>query len=263
MQIELMGCTSAGKSTLFRGMLEACRSRGVDASLGDDFVLRQAGLGRLKSHLGRTLLVDLFSFFGCLLAWRHNRRLYLLIICILWHLPTTVGRFEKLNIARNTFKRIGIHEIVRRRASSTQCILLDEGTLHTAHHIFVHVSVEPDPRKLSAMVRLLPLPDVAVYVQQDEAVLMERTLLRGHKRISHGSYSNAERFVKHAVAVFEQIRQGPLLENKLLVVDSHGEITVPSDYRDHPPLPIALELARAGINVINTKPDTTAVILDS
>ncbi len=263
MQIELMGCTGAGKSTLIRGMLEACRTRGLDASLGDDFVLQQGGLTGLKSHLGRTLLVDLFSLFGCLLAWRHNRRLYLHLMRILWHLPTTVGRFEKLNIARNTFKRIGIHEIVRRGASSTQFILLDEGVLHTAHHIFVHVSVEPNLRELSAFARLVPLPDVAVYVQQDEAVLIERTLLRGHNRIPHGLYNNVERFIKHAVATFEQLRQEPALENKLLVVDSHGEIIVPSDYHDHPPLPIALELVRAGINMINTKPDATAVSLDS
>ena len=189
--------------------------------------------------------------------------LYLLLIRILWHLPTTVGWFEKLNIARNTFKRIGIHEILRRRASSTQFILLDEGTLHTAHHLFFHVSVEPDPRKLSAMVRLLPLPDVAVYVQQDETVLIERTLVRGHNRIPHGSYNNVERFIKHAVATFEQIRQEQVLADKLLIVDSHGEVIVPSDHHDYPSLPIALELVRAGINLINANPNATAVSRES
>jgi hypothetical protein len=258
MQIELMGCTGAGKSTLIRGMLEACRTRGLDALLGDDLVLQQVGLSGLKSHLSRTFFVDLLCLVGCLLAWRHNR-LYVLIIRTLWHLPSTVGRFEKLNIARNVFKRIGVYEIARRRAPSTQLVLLDGGTLQTAHPIFVHVSIEPDLRRLSAMVRLLPLPDVAVYVQQDEAVLIERTLLRGHNRIPHGLYDNVERFIKHAVATFEQLRQEPTLEDKLLIVNSHGEIIVPSDHHDHPSLPIALELVRTGINLINANLNATAV----
>ncbi|MFQ5545231.1 MAG: hypothetical protein ACE5FE_04540 [Acidiferrobacterales bacterium] len=75
MQIELMGCTGAGKSTLIRGMLEDCRAGGLVAWRGDDFALQQAGLTGLKDHLGRTLLVDLFSLFGCLLAWPHHRPL--------------------------------------------------------------------------------------------------------------------------------------------------------------------------------------------
>ena len=183
MQVELIGCTSAGKSTLAESVLWAYRGIGMDASMGADFVLQQVGLNWVKGKLARTILIDIIALFACLTTWRSNYAFYRFASGVVLGLPVTVSWLERLNIARNTFKKVGIYELVRRGASDRQVVLLDEGTLHTAHYLFVHVSTEPNIADLATFAKLVPLPDVVVHVRQSKSVLIERTLQRGHKRI--------------------------------------------------------------------------------
>jgi hypothetical protein len=234
MQIELIGCTGAGKSTLARGILQADREHGIDALMGDEFVLKQVRLNWVKGRLARTLCMDLLSLFACLVTWRDNHEFYLFVMRIISRLPVAVALFEKVNIARNALKNIGIYEIVRRRGSDQQIVLVDEGTLHTAHYLFVHVSVEPNASDLSTFARLVPLPDVAICVQQDEAVLIERTLARGHKRIPDGSYAQVKRFIERAADTFDKLMRQLLLESRLLVVACEQDLVVTQDYRNDP-----------------------------
>lgn len=251
-QIELIGCTSVGKSTLAKGILQACQDQGIHALMGDDFVLKQVKLNWIKSYLVRTLLVDLFSLIACLLTWPKNFGFYLFVIRFILQLPTAVAWFEKMNIARNTLKKIGIYEIIRRRGADKQVVLLDEGTLHTAHYLFVHVSGELITVDLSTFVRLVPLPNVVIYLQQDEAVLVERTLARGHKRIPDGSPTQVERFIKRAITTFDSLVQASAIKSRLLVVNSGSKITIASDYQNDPSLVIALKILRMGTHAVNT-----------
>ncbi len=219
MQIEFIGCTSAGKSTLAGEIFQVCRKRGIDAWMGDNFVLDQARLNWVQGGFIRTLLIDVISLFVCLATWRGHQEFYHFTLGTLWRLPITVGWLQKLNIARNTCKKIAIYEIIRHRACDGQIILLDEGTVHTAHYLFVHVSVEPNVRDLLTFMSLVPLPDMVVYIQQNDSVLIERTLARGHKRISQHSYPQVERFVKRAIDVFDVLKQQPAIEARLMVVE--------------------------------------------
>jgi hypothetical protein len=259
MQIELIGCTSAGKSTLLRGILKVCREQEIEALSGDDFVLEQIRLNWVKSYLARTLLVDLFSLFACLLTWRKNLDFYLLTFRTVLRLPATVTWFTKLNIVRNTLKKIGIYEIIQHCDSAEQIVLLDEGTLHTAHYLFVHLSTEPSRLDLSIFARLVPLPDMAIYLRQDEAVLIERTLNRGHKRIPDGSYAKVRLFIKRAVDTFDNLVQHSGVERRLLVVDNQQNLISGQDDQNDPSSAIALKIVRAGISaLIDDKPARTA-----
>src|SRR5262245_2169683 len=128
MRIEFIGCTGAGKSTLTSRILRVCRAQGIDAWMGYDFVLRQVRLDWVESKLVRGLLVNLISVFVCLGAWRSNLAFYRFTIRAISRLPASVSWFERFYIGRDVLKNIGMHEIIRRRASTQQLILLDEGT---------------------------------------------------------------------------------------------------------------------------------------
>jgi hypothetical protein len=243
MRIELTGCTSAGKSTLAGRILRICRDQGIDAWMGYDFVLRQVRLDWIKSRLFRGLLVNLISLSVCLVTWRNYLAFYRFAIRIIAQLPSGVAWFEKLYIGRDVLKNIGIYEIIRRRASGRQLVLLDEGTLHTAHYLFVHVSVEPDIQDLSTFINLVPLPDLVVYITESESVLIERTLERGHKRIPDRSYASTQRFIKRAVAIFDRLGQQSALEGRWMVVDSQRSNIVGQDDPDIAALSVALKIA--------------------
>ena len=249
MQIELIGCTSSGKSTLARGIFQAGREHGAEISMGDETVLKHFRLSWVKPKFARILCVDLIALFGCFISWKANLEFYRFGIRIVSRLQA--GRFEKLNIARNVLKNIGIHEIIRRVVNQQQLVLLDEGPLHTAHYLFVHVSVEPDNSDLSTFARLVPLPDMVIYIRQDETKLIQRTMARGHKRIPSGSNGQVELFIKRAIKTFEILTKIPVVESRLVVVDGERRITNAQDYRKDPQRASVLQIIADGLDVVS------------
>jgi hypothetical protein len=125
-----------------------------------------------------------------------------------------------LNLVRNVLKKVGVYEIIRQRSDIEQVVLVDEGTVHAAHNLFVHVSVPAAVDDLLTFIRLAPLPEVLVYVRQPETVLIERTLERRHKRIPDHSHASVARFVRQAVEMFELLARQPVLAERWLALDS-------------------------------------------
>jgi deoxyadenosine/deoxycytidine kinase len=269
MQIELTGCTSAGKSTLASLIRQVCQERGTDVLASSDFVLEHFRAGWVKSRVLRTLLLDLFSLSVCLATWRRNFEFYIFAIRTISRLP--VAPFEKLNLARNVLKKIGIYEIIRGRSSdqsdeihtgpiattshpttsaaSQPIVLVDEGTLHAAHNLFVHISAEAKACDLETFIRLVPLPDVVVYVTQSESVLIDRTMRRGHKRIPEHSPDKTQIFIQRGINVFDQLMRGLALQRGLQVVESQPNIVVAYSHQNDAGRSVAtaLEIVRAGM----------------
>jgi hypothetical protein len=244
MHIELIGCTSAGKSTLIRKILHTSIEKGVDIFLGTDFVLKQVRLNWIKNHLFRTLLIDLAALLACLLTCQRNGKIYLFACKSLLRLP--IGMLEKINLLRNVLKKIGVFEIIRFRNTDQQVVLVDEGVLQAAHNLFVHVSVEVKMEALVTFAGLVPLPDVAVYLKQSERLLVERTTKRGHKRIPDRSYGKVVRFVKQAVATFDELAQHPEVEKKLFVLGDGEDIIEATKDKDDPIVGLFLRIIEYG-----------------
>lgn len=245
MQIELIGCTSAGKSTLARGILQTCRKQGVDIILGEDFVLKQLRLNGIKSRSLRKLLVNLAGLFASLVTWRTHREFYSFATHLLFQLP--IPRLERLGLLRNVLKRIGIYEIIRFRSTGQQIILVDEGTLHIAHNLFVHGSVQVETEHLSTFVKLIPLPDVVVYLRQPEPLLIDRIVQRGHKRLGgDGLRDKVVCFVSQAVAAFDQLGQYPAVKNRLLIVNGDQNVNMAVTNHSSPRADEVLKMIRSG-----------------
>ena len=245
MQIEFIGCTNAGKSTLIEGILQACHEQGADILPGNDFVLKQIGLNWVRSHQLRMLLVNLAGLYACLITWRKNLDFYLFAARLLFQLP--IPRPERLNLLRNVLKRIGIYEIIRFRSTDQQIILVDEGTLQTAHNLFVHGSAYMKMEDLSTFAGLIPIPDGIVYLRQPESLLIDRIMKRGHKRIPDRSYGNVVHFVKQAVATFDGLMQYPKVENRVLVIDASQEVTMSKNFPDNPIMGLVSKINRDNV----------------
>ena len=257
MQIELIGCTSAGKSSLAQNMLKGNHQNGVNLVMSYDFVLRWAHLNWIKNHRIRMLSLNLIALFACLLTLRKNLEFYRFVVGVIMRLPAKVSYFEKLKIARIVARNVGIYEIVCRYNSDRQVVLADEGTLHIAHYLFVHVSVEPNMSDLETFVRLVSLPDVAVYIRQPEPVLIARTRVRRHKRIPEDASALVNRFIKHGLAVFEKLVECSSLESRLLVVNSGEGIKTAWDHPDNPLLEFARKIIDIGIDPMSREKHQT------
>jgi deoxyadenosine/deoxycytidine kinase len=244
MHIELIGSTSAGKTTLAKKMVEAGKKSGVHISLSDDFMLEQLKLGWVRNEFVRRRLVEAAAFAICLTCLAKYKEFFAFVI--------REGRsysgswFYKINRIRNVFRKIGIFEFISRRSASQQVILADnEGILQGVHNLFVHQNSQADLEKIARYAELVPLPDVVLYLQQEEDVLISRTLGRGHARVAGSSPDHVVHFIRQAVAVFDELISSPKIQERLLIVDGGWNI---SHKVDHSPTNFhrVTELVRIG-----------------
>lgn len=221
MQIELVGCTCAGKTTLARRLVELGLEQGIDAQRSDDFMLSCLHLNGIKNEFVRRRLIEFWAFWACLRYFSKYREFYGFVIRTCISVPGSVA--YRLKLIRVVLKKVGIYEIISRRSAGDQLILLDnEGILQASHTLFVHANGDTHDYKnqLTDFLNRVPLPDAIVYLRQPESVLIERTLKRGHNRI-HSDAGDREvaAFIGQAVLIFEAIKHTPRFSDRLLVIN--------------------------------------------
>jgi len=235
MQVELIGCTSAGKSTLTQHMIERARTQGIALSTSYDFVLAHYGLGWVKPHALRMALLNNLALWRCLQSAGRHWGLLRFVFGVLRTLPPTVSRGERLKIGRITLRNLGIHEIIAQANEPDLIILADEGALQVVHYLFVHVQTPPALDQLSAYLQHAPRPDLVLYYRQPADLLIERTLRRGHKRIPERNQQKIERFIGHALQVFEAVVAEPTIRQRTVIVNGQDQkIDYSATAGDHP-----------------------------
>ncbi len=257
MQVELIGCTGAGKSSLLGSILHLHAGLQPAVSDSNEFMLRRMRLVWLTGKM-RLVAVNSISLVMCVLAWRERREFLLHIIGCIRQLQQHASLFQRMRILRIALRNVGLHEFVERYASAEEVVFTDEGMLQIAHYLFVHTAFEPHIEQVETFAKLVPLPAAVLYLRQPEEVLIKRTLQRGHKRIPPGSVELTTRFVTRAARLFEWLTQQAAVRSRLLQVDSaqqpvsmiQGSDNNPSLQRLHDLIRPALSLAKHSTNAL-------------
>ena len=216
MQVELIGCTSAGKSTLTAALTAAACEEEIDFSLGDDVVLKHLGARSVRNKPVRAALLHAVASAGCFLfSWRHIGFMRLSHRVLKY---SGIPLSQRLNQLRKVLKQLGRYEIVSRRHVEKEIVLVDEGTVHAAHNIFVHETGDPRGDDIQAFAEIVPLPDLLIYLSVAEETLIERTLRRGHPRITAAEREIHAKFVRRTVSTFDQLSQHERIASRLLIV---------------------------------------------
>ena len=244
MQLELVGCTSAGKSTLAKRIAAAARAQGVDLTPGDEFVLNHPGLRHLRLRRLRAVAIHVVAFWGCLTkGWQHLQFIRF-AYRVLRH--SKIPQRQQWNQLRKVLKQLGRYEIIRSQKQSQTSVLVDEGTLHTAHNLFVHVAGEVNDDHIRQFAEWVPLPDVVIYLRECEDVLVERTLDRGHPRISNPTPQSVAEFVHQAVLTFDQLSRHERIAPRTLVIQDGMIVSEPTELSQAEMRPV-LEVLRSAI----------------
>ena len=250
MHIELIGSTSAGKTTLARRMIQVGKDMGVDVFLSDDFILEQVHLSWVRNEFVRRRLVETVSFAVWLTCLSQYRDFFKFVLTEGKYSPGSW--FYKMNRIRNVVRKIGIYEFISRRSGSNQIILADnEGMLQGVHNLFVHQNSQADLNKITEYVDLVPLPDIVLYLQQEEDVLVSRTLGRGHARVAGSSPEKVGHFIRQAVAVFNEMINIPKIQERLLIVDGGLNVQSKPGNQNNINFRRAAELVQSGLLMIN------------
>ena len=212
--VELFGPSSGGKSSLAAQLVAGGR-----CVLHTDRVLAAVGLGWLPGAALRTLAVDALAALHLVATWRRQRAFYRAAAAQALAGKGPRGLLLRLRLLRNAWKGGALRLLAGRLARPGEVVLMDEGPLQTANYLFVHVDEPPAREALDAYLATLPLPDAALYVRVGEEELVARTLARSHPRVPRGSREATERFVAHAVEVFERVAADPRVRARLVTLE--------------------------------------------
>ena len=247
MQIELFGCTGAGKSSLLRQILHAQSGQRPAITRGDDFLLRRMRLAWVKGA-ARPVVLNALSIAMCVFAWRKRRAFLRHVASCVHQLRNDISSLERLRIWRITLRNVGLYEFVERYAATDEVVFTDEGMLQIAHYLFVNIAVESRQADIKSFAMFVPLPAAVVYLFQPETLLIERTVQRGHKRIPPGSTELVKRFITRATAMFEILLQQPAIRGKLLMIDGERRNLTAASAPMHEELERACNLIRPALS---------------
>jgi thymidylate kinase len=217
MIVEFIGCDGAGKTTLSRMLCE----RGIPGSnvvAMPDLLRDRAGLRRITHRTAINVVQDVggFPFFATGYG-RHREYVAFARRMLARHAPSA---FDRLNGMRGIARRIGMYELATRRFRD-RVVLSDEGTVLSAYHLAL-TDVALDPSELEEFTRLVPCPDLIVYVTAPVASLVRRAVSRPVRRRQHVGKDRAqmERTILRTAHVFDLVAAAPPLRDRVLVVEN-------------------------------------------
>ena len=218
MIIEFIGSTGAGKTTL---LAEVRRRLAQTAEVASAFELVAAplGLGRVTHPTAQNLIQELIGLpFFLQSLGRHRAFVVFILKMIARH---GNFRFFTIHYLRSLERTIGVYELIRRRERE-RIVLVDEGTIILAHNVFVYTSALYSSEEISTFARLVPLPDVIVYVRAPVDSLIKRSLQRTDPPREMKSKSRAliEQYTTRAVAMFEQLIKAENMRSRVLIVEN-------------------------------------------
>jgi thymidylate kinase len=217
MIVEFAGCTGAGKSTLFAELLRHCREHDVAVRTVPQTLLRWFPEAIVHQPTLRNLMLDVrgacrriagpgpyrgFLKFARLAIRRDTDRLW-----------------RGVNAYRGVLRALGVHAALSNGAHHRDIVVVDEGTIGSAHAILAHVAHPPRAEDVDAFCELVPMPDRVVLVTAPLDAVLARTLTRRDPPMPHRSREDRERFIRHAHAAFERLtRHASFSRNTLRVV---------------------------------------------
>lgn len=224
MIVELIGCTSSGKSTWLKKIIDKHQGEHPKVITAQTLVLQSTHLSWLKNVTLRRITINLIGLASCFFYCRVNMPILKFSLAYLKRLPPTVSLRERLKIARIVVRNIGIYELIRHVDSADKIIVLDEGILHIVHYLFVYESIAPDVKQVDKLLLQIPLPDAVILLSAPKEVLIERTIIRGHERITAGSSEAVEAFISHALEVFECLKNASEIRPRLVAVNTCNNV---------------------------------------
>jgi thymidylate kinase len=217
MIIEFIGSSGAGKSTLAR-MLRGRNGLTGPIILSADLVMDHPSRRWIHNPTAMNIVADVIVLPSFLRTVGHKGDfLRFAFHRLKQHAPST---FAKYNYMREIVRNVGMQELAR-RAEANNTIIVDEGPVITASHLFVYSDGRFSQADLDDFARLVPLPDRVIYVRAPEEVLVRRAMRRPDRRreLSADDREEVEHWIARAREVFEGLAVAPAIRDRLLTVE--------------------------------------------
>jgi thymidylate kinase len=217
MLIEFTGCTGCGKTTFSEEVIRKLSAQGFEiiAVHPKRFfagIIRK----RIANETIQNVIMDSIAIPMFLLSLKRHRKLF--FFCAKTLIRDADSTFAAIMCLRGIIRKVGIYEFLQRRSLLNKIVIVDEGVVHSAHNLFVHLDSSPNPKDIVEYSLLIPVPDILVYVRCPKEILLKRTLCRSDqsRRIRDGK---VKKFLDHAYNVFEVLISSDRIAEKTITVD--------------------------------------------
>jgi len=204
MIVEFAGCSGSGKSTLFAELLRHCQEHDVPVRTVPQVLLGWFPQAVVRQPTLQNVMLDLGGACRRIAAFAPHRDFLKFARAAIRR--DTDRLWRGLNAYRGVLRALGIHVALSNRAHRREIVVVDEGTVSSAHAILAHVSHPPRAEDVDTFGRLVPMPDRVVLVTAPIDAVLARTLNRRDPPMPHRSREDRERFIRHAHAAFERLK---------------------------------------------------------
>lgn len=216
MIIEFIGSTGAGKTTLLLKVQHRLAQQ-AQAVTGFDIVAGLVGLRRITNTTVRNLIQDLVGLpFFIASLYRHRAFVGFALRTLARH---KAYAFSSTNYLRSIVRRIGTYEILK-RYNHNRIILVDEGTVLSAHFLFVYTRTIYSQEDIQTFASLVPLPELVIYIKAPVASLVQRSLQRKdvRKELRSKRKMLVEKYVSRAAEMFDQLTETKQIRERVFIV---------------------------------------------
>jgi thymidylate kinase len=219
MIVGFTGCSGSGKTTISRIVVEKLTLNGSRVGSVHPDAINGCPLipGSIADSSHHNIATDIKVLPWFLLSLRRNFRFFLFFLGMVVRYSDSFG--TGVRIFRGVVRKIGIHRYLRRKKLDDWLVVVDEGIVHTAHNFLVHVNSKPDELMIERFSRLVPLPDIIVFIRTSATTLRERALSREDRSPRVKDQEEALRFVDNAYEAFERLMRSDRLSSRTLCVE--------------------------------------------
>jgi thymidylate kinase len=216
MIVEFIGSTGAGKTTLISDVQRRLADQ-APAVTAFDLVADLLSLPHVTHPTLRNVIQDLVGLPFVISSLRQHRAF---VAFALETLATdTSHKFFTANYFRSIARKIGTYELVE-RYNRDRIVLVDEGTVLSAHLLFVFSRTLYSQEDIDKFAALVPLPELVVYVTAPVDCLVERALQRSRppKELRSQNRALVEKYIGRAADVFDRVTETKPIRDRVLIV---------------------------------------------
>ena len=219
MIVEFIGSTGAGKTTL-ASEVQRRLSQNFPSTTSSDLFAEMVSCRNICNDTFRNLIADIVGFPFFLYSLKRNYSFFIFTL-------KTLSRHNNntlftANYLRGIVRRIGTYEFLQ-RYKRDRIILVDEGTIHTAHLLFVFNKISHYHNEIQIFASLVPLPELVICIEAPVDSLVDRSLNRSDVRreLKSKHPKMVEKYIKRALEVFDRITSIKEIRDRVLILKSN------------------------------------------
>lgn len=216
LSIEFAGSTGTGKTTLVRETRAVMESRGMPVFSPFELVFGRRARRLVPDERIQNVMLDV-ALFPLAIAFcaRHPAVAWLLFSRLLLRPPPAVRAAARM---RSLVAKMGVSMLRGVCRGRPGVVLVDEGMLHSVHHVFVYTATTASAGTLEAFARAVPLADLVVNLSASERAIVEATLRRSDPPIRAAGVEAIAESARRALELFDVLGRHPRIRSRSIPI---------------------------------------------